>query len=118
MSIEQRANIKFCFKLGKTFTETFQLMSQVYGNDCLSRGRIHDWFTRFKNGREDINDDQHVGQLKFVLTGRSIEKVRNFLKIEPKSSLQLIESELHISKTTIYRIVRDKLLMHYSIETF
>ena len=45
MSFEQRANIKFCFKIGKTFTETFQLMKQVYGDDCLSRSR----------GREDIN---------------------------------------------------------------
>jgi len=43
MSFEQRANIKFCFKIGKTFTETFQLMKQA---EC----------------REDINDDEHVGQ--------------------------------------------------------
>ncbi|KAG5338749.1 MOS1T transposase, partial [Acromyrmex charruanus] len=79
MSIEQRANIKFCFKLGKTFTETFQLMQQVYGDDCLSRGRVHEWYTRFKNGREDINDDPHVGQAKFVITPESIEKMRDFL---------------------------------------
>ncbi|KAG5318562.1 MOS1T transposase, partial [Pseudoatta argentina] len=85
MSIEQRANIKFCFKLGKTFTETFQLMQQVYGDDCLSRGRVHEWYTRFKNGREDINDDSHVGQAKFVITPESIEKVRDFLNIHPKS---------------------------------
>ncbi len=46
MSFEQRANIKFCFKIGKTFTETFQLMKQVYGDDCLSRSRVHKWFQR------------------------------------------------------------------------
>ena len=94
MSIEQRANIKFCFKLGKTFTETFQLMQQVYGDNCLSRGRVHEWYTRFKNGREDINDDPHVGQAKFVITPDSIEKVRDFLKIQPKSSLRFMEMEL------------------------
>ena len=81
MSIEQRANIKFCFKLGKTFTETFQLMQQVYDDNCLSRGRVHEWYTRFKNGREDINDDPHAGQANFVITPDSIEKVRDFLKI-------------------------------------
>jgi len=37
MSFEQRANIKFCFKIGKTFTETFQLMKQVYGDDGASQ---------------------------------------------------------------------------------
>ena len=41
MSIEQKANIKFCFKLGKTFTETHQMMQQVYGSDCLSRATIN-----------------------------------------------------------------------------
>ena len=35
MNFEQRANIKFCLKLGKTFTETFELMKQVYGDNCL-----------------------------------------------------------------------------------
>ncbi|KAG5329434.1 GVQW3 protein, partial [Acromyrmex charruanus] len=104
MSIEQRANIKFCFKLDKTFTETFQLMQQVYGDDCLSRGRVHEWYTRFKNGREDINDDPHVGQAKFVITPESIEKVRDFLNIHPKSSLRFMEIELGMSKDSIHRI--------------
>ncbi|XP_018377814.1 PREDICTED: putative uncharacterized protein FLJ37770 [Trachymyrmex cornetzi] len=109
MSIEQRANIKFCFKLGKTFTETFQLMQQVYGDDCLSRGRVHEWYTRFKNGREDINDDPHVGQAKFVITPESIEKVRDFLNIHPKSSLRFMEIELGMSKDSIHRILTEKL---------
>lgn len=109
MSIEQRANIKFCFKLGKTFTETFQLMQQVYGDDCLSRGRVHEWYTRFKIGREDINDDPHVGQAKFVITPESIEKVREFLKIQPKSSLRFMEMELGMSKDSIHRILTQQL---------
>jgi hypothetical protein len=33
---EQRANSKFCFKMGKTATETFQLIKQAYGDNGLS----------------------------------------------------------------------------------
>jgi len=44
--MDQRANIKFCFKLGKTAAETVELMRQVYGDNCLSRhrysGGMHD----------------------------------------------------------------------------
>ncbi len=29
MDFEQRTNIKFCFALGKTFVETFQMMKTV-----------------------------------------------------------------------------------------
>lgn len=34
-------------------------MQQVFVDDCLSRGRTYEWYTRFRNGR-DINDDPHV----------------------------------------------------------
>ncbi|KAJ4442516.1 hypothetical protein ANN_04103 [Periplaneta americana] len=37
---EQRANIKFCQKLGKTAAETFQMMQHVYGEDAHSVPRI------------------------------------------------------------------------------
>lgn len=109
MNIEQRANIKFCFKIGKTFTETFELMKQVYGDDCLSRSRVHEWYSRFKEGREDLNDGEHVGQPKFVITKDSIETVREFVKEQPKSSLKFMEMELDISKSSIYRILTEHL---------
>jgi len=105
ISFEQRANIKFCFKIGKTFTETFRLMKQVYGDDCLSRSRVHEWFQRFQSGREDMNDDEHVGQPKSVIIENSIETVREFIKNQPKSSLKFMEIELNISKISIYRIL-------------
>jgi len=111
LSFEQKANIKFCFKIGKTFTETFQLMKQVYGDDCLSRTRVHEWFQRFQSGREDINDNEHVGQPKSVITENSIETAREFIKNHPKSSLKFMEIELNISKTSIYRILTENLCL-------
>lgn len=36
MGSKQRANIKVCFKLGNTFAEIFELMNQIYGDNCLS----------------------------------------------------------------------------------
>ena len=84
-------------------------MKKVYGDDCLSRARIHEWFTRFRHGREDINNDKHTGRPKSVITENSIKIVREFIKNEPKLSLKLMESELNISKTSIYRILTDHL---------
>ena len=48
MNFGQRANMKFSLKLGKTFTERFELMNQVYGDNCLLRARVHEWFKRSK----------------------------------------------------------------------
>ena len=101
--VVQRANIKFCFKIGKTFTETFELMKKVYGDDCLSRARVH---------------DEHTDSPKSVITENSIEIVREFIKNEPKSSLKSMESEFNISKTSIYRILTDHLGLRKVCERF
>jgi len=66
-------------------------MKQVNGDDCLSRSRVHEWYHRFQSGREDINDDEHVGQPKSLITENSIETVREFIKNQPKSSLKFME---------------------------
>ena len=34
---EQSICIKFCFKIGKTGTETYQLLQQAYGEDAVGR---------------------------------------------------------------------------------
>ena len=55
--MEQTANIKFCFKLGKTAAETVELMRQMYGDNCLSRVQIFSWYARFKSGVETTEDE-------------------------------------------------------------
>jgi hypothetical protein len=35
--MEQRAAIKFCVKLQKTATETFEMLKSAYNEECLSR---------------------------------------------------------------------------------
>ena len=38
------------------------MMKKVYGDDCLSRGRIREWFKRFQEGREALEDDERSGR--------------------------------------------------------
>jgi len=35
--MEQRVNIKFCYKLGKTVTETHEMLVQVYGMEAVEQ---------------------------------------------------------------------------------
>jgi hypothetical protein len=41
---EQRVRVKFCFKLGKSSSETFELLQQAFGDDVLSRTTCFEWF--------------------------------------------------------------------------
>jgi len=50
--------MKFCVKLGKSTTETYDLLKKVYGNECLTRTQVFEQFKRFKEEREGIGVDQ------------------------------------------------------------
>jgi hypothetical protein len=58
---EQRINIKFCFELRKTFTETHEMIENIYGDQFISRMRCYEWFKLFKGGRQSTHDEPHLG---------------------------------------------------------
>jgi hypothetical protein len=58
--MEQRVNIKFYVKLGRTPTETYEMFQTVYGDEALNRSDVFQWFKRFKDGREDLQDDARI----------------------------------------------------------
>ncbi|KAJ8957992.1 hypothetical protein NQ318_001994 [Aromia moschata] len=54
--------LKFLVKLGKTFTEAYTMVKEVYGNECLSRTQVFEWFKRFKERRETTEDEPRPGR--------------------------------------------------------
>ena len=77
---EQRICVKFCFNLGKTFTEDFQMLQQAYGEDCLNRTQSHEWYQRFKSGRKSIEDDPKSGRPSTSMDDDHAEKVRAVIR--------------------------------------
>ena len=72
----------------------------------LSRRRIHEWFKRFQEGREALEDDECSGRPRNVVNEENVEIVREFIRKDPKSSLKYMKSKLGISAASIYRIYR------------
>jgi hypothetical protein len=62
--LEQRINIKFCAKLGNSKSETLQKLTEAYGADIIKKSRVSEWHKRFKEGREDVKDDERAGRPK------------------------------------------------------
>jgi hypothetical protein len=65
---EQRVAIKFCFKAGLSATETLVLVQKVYGNEALNRSNFLRWYSRFREGRELVEDDEGGGRPKSTRT--------------------------------------------------
>ena len=62
-SLEQRYVINFCAKLGKSGSETLQLLRAAYGDAVLSSSQVFRWHKAFKDGREGVEDEQRTGRL-------------------------------------------------------
>ena len=75
VNVERCVNVKFCVKLGKSATETYDLLKKVYGDECLSHTQVSEWFKRFKEGREEIGNDQRPGRPSTSKTDANIETV-------------------------------------------
>jgi len=108
-NMEQRAMIKFNAKLDKSASETFRLIQQVYGSQCLSHTAVFEWHKRFLEGRETLEDDKKSGRPILVRTPEMIEKVRDFVANDRNASLKMMEEALNISKETIRTILHEDL---------
>ena len=71
---EQRVCIKFCVRLGKTGSETFEMLKQAFGDSCMSRNRTFEWFERFKNVRTWTANDDRLGRPSTATTPSKVNK--------------------------------------------
>jgi len=109
---EQRVCVKFSFKLGKTFTETFQMLQQAYGEDCLRRTQCYEWYQRFKSGRTSTEDDPKSGRPSSSTGDDHIEKVRSVIHENHRLTIREVSEEVGICKSSCHTILTEKLKMH------
>jgi len=87
-STEQRICIKFCFKIGKTATETYQSLQQAYGENAMGPTQVFDWFRRFKEGRTSVERDPHLGRPSTSRNEEIIAKVRTIIHNNRRLTVQ------------------------------
>ena len=76
-TLEERYAIKFCFKLGKSATETYGMLQTAFRPSCMNRASVFEWHKRFKEGTESVRDDERCGSSKEVNTPELIgQRVR------------------------------------------
>ena len=108
MTIEQRIDIKFCVKLGKTATETLKMLRDVYGDYSLFRTRVFEWHKRFVKGRED---DLKSGRPCTSTTDTNIKKVQQLVCSDRHLTICVIANEVGMDKEMVHTILVDTLGM-------
>ncbi|UYV63484.1 hypothetical protein LAZ67_2004229 [Cordylochernes scorpioides] len=110
-SLEQRYAIKFCVRLGKNATETFQMLQKAFKDDCISRSQSGKWHKAFKEGREEVADEPRSGRPTTARTDENVDRVLEVLRIDRRLSIQQIADTLHMSTFVVHGIVTEDLQM-------
>ena len=110
-TLEERYAIKFCFKLGKNATETYEMLQTAFGASCMNQASVFEWHKRFKEGRESVMDDESCGRSKEVRTPELIGQIKNFMDKDRRVSIETISAQFDVSVGTVHTIIREELKM-------
>ena len=108
---DKRICIKFCFQLGKTSSETIEMMQKAFGSECMSKTRIKEWYKRFKDGRTSVDSDSCSGRPSTTKTADNIERVRLAIEQDRRMTVRELGEDLGIPKTIISEILTKNLGM-------
>ena len=97
-SLEQHHVIKLCAKLGKSGSETLQLLRTAYGDAVLSSAQVLMWHKAFKDGRESIENEERAGRPSTSRTENNVAHVKAVLDRDRRLSVRLIAEEVGLPK--------------------
>jgi histone-lysine N-methyltransferase SETMAR len=107
----QRCAIEFCVRLGKSGSETLQLVHQAYGDNAMRRAAVFKWWKRFRDGEMNVKDEPRSGRPSTAVTEANVEKAEELLKEDRRLSLRDLSFSLGVSMERTHRIVMDCLKM-------
>jgi hypothetical protein len=72
---EQCVCIKFCMKVGKSTTETLEMLCEAFREYSLSQTVVFEWHSRFKASRVLAEDEECSGRLSTGKMKENVEKI-------------------------------------------
>ena len=109
--VQQRVCIDFCFRLGKTGAETYEILQAAFGESCLSRSKTIEWYSRFKRGRRSFEDDPRPGRHSTSHTEETMARVREIIRADRRLAIREVAGEVRTSFGTCQKILTEDLRM-------
>lgn len=108
---EQFAAIRFCYRLGKSATETLGMLTAAYKDDALPRSTVFWWFKEFKDGRMTITKAGGPGVSASAVTEVNINTAAVIVREDRRISIDDLAAALRISHGSAFKILHDHLHM-------
>ncbi|PNF43896.1 hypothetical protein B7P43_G02795 [Cryptotermes secundus] len=115
---EQRAAVKFCFLLGKSGTETLEMLKTAYKDDAVGKTQVFEWFSHFKNGEMSIDDEPRSGRPSTAQTHENVEKIREIIEEDRRQTIEEIVELLGVTWSSVQRMLTEDLGMKRAAAKF
>ena len=102
--LDQRTNIKFLVKLGKSGNEIREMLVQVYGDNAMKKTAVYKWVKSFSEGRESVTDEERSGRTATSRTEENIAKVRQIVRENRRLTVRSIVEQVNIDRETVRKI--------------
>jgi transposase len=89
----------------KTATETFEMLKNAYGEECLSKTSVFEWHKRFKDGREFLQGYQRKARFSPSRTEESMEVIQMCLAEDQTLSVRILEEMTWMNRETVRKIL-------------
>jgi len=109
LELEQRTNIKFLVKLGKSGNEIREMLLQVYGDNAMKKTAVYKWVKRFSEGREIVTDEDRSGRPATNRTEENIAKVRQIVGENHRLTVRGIAEQVNINRDEVRKILTEDL---------
>jgi len=111
LELEQRTNIKFLIKLGKSGNEVREMLVQVYGDNVMKKTAVYKWVKRFSEERESVTDEGRSGRPATSRTEENIVTIRQIVRENRRLTVRNIAEQVNIDRETVRKILTGDLDM-------
>lgn len=109
--IEQRVVIKFLVAEGEKASRVLERLQAIYGDCCLSKSQVYEWYQRFRDGRTSVSDDEHPGRPVSASDDESVAFVEQLVLEDRRVTIETLSSTTGISVGSVHAILHKKLKM-------
>lgn len=109
--MDQRTCIQFCVKNEIKCSEVCKMLTKAYGESAMSKARIYEWYKRFKEGRENVKDDERPGRPSTSTTDENVKKVQEMVMNDRRITIREVADDVGISVGSCHEIFSEVLRM-------
>ena len=73
------------------------MLTKAYGESAMDKTRVYEWYKRFQDGREEVEDDERPGHPSTSTTDENVEKVEEMVMNDRRITIRDVTDDVGIS---------------------